>query len=68
MPLDVGVIKARPAQEAHALQLPAAAGYGGGPTSEDSYFLNLLQCLNNPINYLPHLKAFNGFPRPNSKL
>ena len=41
------------AQEANALQLSAIANYEEEATSEDSYFLNLLQYLNNPINYLP---------------
>lgn len=56
------------AQEANALQLSAIANYEEEPTSEDSYFLNLLQYLNNPINYLPHLKAFRRFLRPKLKL
>ena len=33
-----GVMKARPAQEANALQLSAIANYEEEPTSEDSYF------------------------------
>ena len=56
------------AQEANALQLSAIANYEEEPTSEDSYFLNLLQYLNNPINYLPLLKAFRRFLRPKLKL
>ena len=55
------------AQEANALQLSAIANYEEEPTSEDSYFLNL-QYLNNPINYLPHFKAFRCFLRPTLKL
>ena len=43
-------MKARPAQKANALQLSAIAHHEQEPTSEDSYFLNLLQYLNNPIN------------------